>query len=208
MLEVVFQMKAGLYLRVSTADQTTLNQELELKKYCELNQIEIFKIYKDEGVSGSKTSRPQLDLMLQDMRNKCFECVIVWKYDRLGRSTLHLLQTLEEMKNKEIRLIATSQNIDSSTPMGRYFITNLLALAEMEREMIRERIKLGLDRRRKQGLPVGRQKGAKDKGKRKRLGYFQREYKKKKAKFKQTTPLKMDTLNPINSELNGIPNKQ
>jgi DNA invertase Pin-like site-specific DNA recombinase len=201
-------MIAGLYERVSTVDQTVLNQELELLKYCERENIEVFKIYKDEGVSGSKTSRPQLDLMLQDMRNKYFDVIVVWKYDRLGRSTLHLLQILEELQNKGIRLIATSQNIDSSTPMGRYFITNLLALAEMEREMIRERIKLGLDRRRKQGLPIGRQKGAKDKGQRKRLGYFQREHKKKKAKFKQTTPTKNTTIPPTETELNSIPNKE
>jgi len=201
-------MKAGLYLRVSTTDQTTLNQEIELKRYCELNDIEIYKIYKDEGISGAKTSRPQLDLMLQDMRTQCFDCVIVWKYDRLGRSTLHLLQTLEEMKNKDIRLIATSQNIDSSTPMGRYFITNLLALAEMEREMIRERIKLGLARRKAQGLPVGRQKGAKDKSKRKRLGYFKREYDKKKANFKQPTPQKSTTILSGEPQLNVGSNKQ
>ena len=167
-------MKAGLYLRVSTAEQTTLNQELELKKYCEREGIEIFKIYKDEGISGAKTSRPQLDLMLQDMRNKCFEVVVVWKYDRLGRSTLHLLQVLEEMKNRNIRLIATSQHIDSSTPMGKYFITNLLALAEMEREMIVERIKLGLARRKAQGKKIGRPVGARDKGYRKKGGYYAR----------------------------------
>ena len=61
-------MKGALYLRVSTIEQTTLNQEIELKKYCENNNIEIYNIYKEEGVSGTKTSRPQLDLMLQDMR--------------------------------------------------------------------------------------------------------------------------------------------
>lgn len=176
-------MKAGLYLRVSTLDQTTLNQELELKDYCKRNNIEIYKIYKDEGISGSKTSRPELDKMLQDMRNKRFECVVVWKFDRLGRSTAHLLQVLEEMKNKGINLIATSQNIDTSTPMGKFFFTILSGFAEMEREMIRERIKLGLERRRKQGKNVGRQKGAKDKSQRKRLGYFQREARNKKSRF-------------------------
>lgn len=167
-------MKGALYLRVSTADQTTLNQKLELEKYCERNEIEIFKVYQDEGVSGSKTSRPQLDLMLQDMRQGYFDCVIVWKFDRLGRSTAHLLQVLEELKNKGVRLIATSQNIDTSTPMGKFFFTILSGFAEMEREMIRERIKLGLARRKKQGKPIGRQKGAKDKARRKRLGYFVR----------------------------------
>ncbi len=167
-------MKAALYLRVSTADQTTLNQELELKKYCELNQLEIYKVYKDEGVSGSKTSRPQLDLMLKDMRDKCFDVVVVWKFDRLGRSTAHLLQVLEELKNKGVRLVATSQNIDTSTPMGKFFFTILSGFAEMEREMIRERIKLGLARRKQQGNKLGRPKGSKDKSYRKKGGYYLR----------------------------------
>ena len=166
--------RVAIYIRVSTSDQTTLNQEIELKKYCFNNDYEIYKIYNDEGESGSKTSRPQLDLMLQDMRNKEFDIVLVWKFDRLGRSTAHLLQVLEEMKNKDVRLIATSQSIDTETPMGKFFFTILSGFAEMEREMIRERIKLGLARRKKQGKPIGRIKGSKDKARRKRLGYFKR----------------------------------
>jgi len=167
-------MIAGLYLRVSTSEQTTLNQELELKRYCNINNIAIYNIYKDEGISGSKTSRPQLDLMLQDMRRKCFDCIIVWKFDRLGRSTAHLLQVLEELKNKNVRLIATSQNIDTSTPMGKFFFTILSGFSEMEREMIRERIKLGLKRRKAEGKKLGRPKGSKDKGYRKKGGYYAR----------------------------------
>ena len=168
------KLKAGLYLRVSTTDQTNLNQELELKKYCENNNIEIFKVYQDEGVSGSKTSRPQLDLMLQDMRNGLFDCVIVWKFDRLGRSTAHLLQVLEELKNKNVRLIATTQNIDTATPMGKFFFVILSGFAEMERELIRERIKSGLARRKAEGFKLGRKLGAKDKGYRKKGGYYAR----------------------------------
>ena len=167
-------MKAALYLRVSTSEQTTLNQELELKKYCELQGFEVYKIYKDEGVSGAKTSRPQLDEMLYDMRQKLFDCLVVWKFDRLGRSTAHLLQVLEELKNKDVRLIATSQNIDTSTPMGKFFFTILSGFAEMEREMIRERIKLGLKRRRKEGKLMGRPAGSKDKKRRVKSGYYQR----------------------------------
>lgn len=170
---MVNKMKAGIYLRVSTAEQTTLNQELEVKKYCENNNIEIYKVYQDV-ISGSKTSRPELDLMLQDMRDKCFDCVVVWKFDRLGRSTAHLLQVLEELKNKDVRLIATSQNIDTSTPMGKFFFTILSGFAEMERELIRERIKLGLERRKKQGKKLGRPKGSKDKSYRKKGGYYLR----------------------------------
>jgi len=178
-------MKVAIYLRVSTSDQTTLNQEIELKSYCERLDYEITDIYKDEGVSGSKTSRPELDRLLQDMRLKKFEAIIVWKFDRLGRSTQHLLQVLEEMKNKNVRLIATSQNIDTDTPMGKFFFVILSGFAEMEREIIRERIQLGLERRKKQGKKLGRPKGSKDKGRRKKGGYYLRYQGNKK-----TSPLK------------------
>ncbi|MFA6023102.1 MAG: recombinase family protein [Candidatus Pacearchaeota archaeon] len=164
----------AIYTRVSTNDQTTLNQELELKAYCERESYEIFKVYKDEGVSGVKTSRPQLDIMLQDMRNKCFDTIIVWKFDRLGRSTQHLLQVLEELKNKEVRLIATSQNIDTFSPMGKFFFTILASFGEMEREVLKERIKLGLERRKKEGKKLGRPIGSKDKKYRNKGGYYLR----------------------------------
>ena len=179
---------AALYLRVSTINQSTENQRIELEKYCEVNGYEIFRIYKDEAISGTTTSRPELDLMLQDMREQKFQAVVVWKFDRLGRSTAHLLQVLEELKNKNVRLIATSQNIDTSSAMGEFFFTILAGFSQMERELIVERIKLGLARRKAQGFSLGRKKGAKDKTKRKRLGYFKREADKKKAKFKKTTP--------------------
>jgi DNA invertase Pin-like site-specific DNA recombinase len=77
-------------------DQKTLNQELLLTEYCRRTGITLSRVFKDEGVSGSKTSRPQLDLMLQDMRAGNFDSVIVWKLDRLGRSLQHLLQPLSE----------------------------------------------------------------------------------------------------------------
>ena len=104
-------IKAALYLRVSTNEQTTFNQELILKEFCKRENIEIYQIYKDEGVSGSKTTRPELDRMLQDMRNKRFECVVVWKFDRLGRNTAHLLQVLQEMQNKGVNLICTKDHL-------------------------------------------------------------------------------------------------
>jgi DNA invertase Pin-like site-specific DNA recombinase len=174
-------MRAALYLRVSTLEQTTLNQELELLDYCKRQGIEVYKIYKDEGISGSKTSRPQLDLMLQDMRNKMFDVIVVWKFDRLGRSTKHLLQVLEELNNKRVRLIAATQNIDTGTPMGKFFFIILSGFAEMEREIMRERIKSGLERRKAQGHSLGRPQGARDKRYRKKGGYYNRY-------LKQTTP--------------------
>lgn len=177
----------ALYVRASKQEQTTEQQIEILKEFCEKEKLEIYNIY-EEKISGAKTSRQQLNLMLQDMRDKRFNSVVVWKYDRLGRSTIHLLQILEELKNLNIRLIATSQNIDTSTPMGKWFVTNLMALAEMERELIRERTQAKLDYYKKQiekkgyfitkkgikKFSLGRQKGSKDKKRRKKSGYYLR----------------------------------
>ena len=164
-------MRVALYERVSTFDQTCLNQEIELIGYCNRLGYQIVGVYKDEGISGSKTSRPQLNKLLNDMRRKCFDAIVVWKFDRLGRSTSHLLQVLDEMNGLNVRLIATSQSIDTDTPMGKFFFTILSSFAEMEREIIRERIKLGLERTKIQGTRLGRPKGSKDKVVRKTDGY-------------------------------------
>lgn len=167
-------MKVAIYLRVSTREQTTMNQEINLKEYCERNDYEIYKIYKDEGVSGAKTSREGLDLMLQDMRKGFFKTIIVWKLDRLGRSIQHLLQILQELHNRKVRLICTDMNIDTETAQGKFFFTIVGAFAELEREIIRERINLGISRAKAQGKKLGRPAGAKDKKKRNKLGYWKR----------------------------------
>jgi putative DNA-invertase from lambdoid prophage Rac len=163
-------MLVAIYTRVSTADQTNENQLIELRRFCKNNNYEVFAEYSDI-ISGTKSSRPALDKMLQAMREKQFEAVIVYKFDRLGRSTIHLLQLLEELKNKGVRLIATSQNIDTSTSMGKLFFTILSGIAEIEREMMMERSKLGRERARSQGKALGRPVGAKDKGRRITSGY-------------------------------------
>ena len=167
-------MKAAIYVRTSTADQTTLNQEINLTEYCQRSGYEVFKVYRDEGVSGAKTSRPQLDQMLQDMRQKLFDTIICWKLDRLGRSTQHLLQVLNEMQNMNTRLGCTDLNFDTGTPQGKFFYTVIGAIAELEREMIRDRIYLGLSRARKEGKHLGRPAGKKDGKPRKRSGYWRR----------------------------------
>lgn len=160
-------MKVAIYTRVSTQDQTNENQLIELRNYCQRNDHKIISEYSDT-ISGTKSSRPELDRMLQDMRDKKFEAVCVWKFDRLGRSTIHLLQVLEELKKKGVRLIATSQNIDTSTAMGKLFFTILSGIAELEREMIVERTMLGLARAKKEGKLRPR---GKDKGRRRTSGY-------------------------------------
>ena len=112
-------MKVAIYLRVSTADQTTLNQELELKSYCERNNYEIYKIYKDEGVSGIKTSRPQLDLMLQDMRNKLFGAIIVWSKNNINsKKDGNPIQSLFNFNPVQIQTQSPTQakNISPTNP--------------------------------------------------------------------------------------------
>jgi len=177
-------MKTALYSRASKQEQTTEQQIEILKEYCKLHKIKSYKLY-EEKISGAKTSRPKLDLLMQDMRVGKIDTIIVWKYDRLGRSTIHLLQVLEELNKNNIRFIATSQNIDTSTAMGKYFVTNLVALAELEREWIKERTQTKLDYYKKQikekgyyitkagvkRYSLGRQKGSKDKKVRRKSGY-------------------------------------
>ena len=168
-------MKAGIYYRVSTADkQETGMQEKAIKDYCERESIEIYKEYSDIGQSGKKESRPQFDLMLNDMRNKIFDCVVVYKLDRIGRSISHLLKLFEEFSKKGIKFISVTQNINTTTPEGRMFLHMLMVLAEYERELTVDRINTGLKRARAEGKILGRPFGSKDKGRRRTSGYVNR----------------------------------
>jgi len=106
--------------------------------------------------------------MLQDMRKGLFNCVVIWKLDRLGRSLKHLITICEELHNKSVDLIVTSQNIDTSTASGKLLFNILGSVAEFERELISERTKLG----QKSAKNVG--KRGKDKKKRRTSGYTQR----------------------------------
>ena len=182
------QIIAGVYCRGSRVDQTTEQQLMKIEEYCKNNHVKIFNVYSEVGQSGAKESRPQLDLMLQDMRQRKFNAVVVLKFDRLGRSTIHLLQILEELKSLDIRLIATDQNIDTSKPMGKLFFTILSGIAELEREMTIERTKAKLDfykkeirtkgyfinKKGKKCFALGRPPGSKDKNYRKKGGYYKR----------------------------------
>lgn len=167
-------MKVAIYTRVSTIDkgQTLEQQEKSLIKYCEEEGFD-YKVFK-EYASGSKESRPQLDLMMQGIRNKEFNSVLIFRLDRLGRSLKHLLQLIEEFKNKKIRFICLTQNIDTLTPQGMFFFQILGATAEFERQLIRERIKDKLDYLKANGKKLGRPEGSKDKKRRRKSGYFLR----------------------------------
>jgi len=163
--------KCALYVRVSKEDQHPENQIDELKRYVELLKWQIYKVYIDK-ISGTKSSRPELNNMLIDMREGLFNAIVIYKLDRMGRSLKHLITVCEELNNKNIALVVTSQNIDTSTASGKLLFHILGAVAEFEAQLISERTKLGL----KKAKNVG--KRGKDRKKRKTSGYNLRYQKK------------------------------
>lgn len=160
-------MKVAIYCRVSTEEQDANKQEYICRRYCEHNNFEVFKVYKDV-ISGAKDSRPAFNQMLIDMREYQFKAILVTKLDRIGRSIKHLLSLFDEFKLKGIHFIATTQNIETYTAAGRLQMHILAAFSEFERNLISERTKEGM----KQARNVG--KRGKDKRKRKTAGYFKK----------------------------------
>lgn len=137
-------MKAAIYCRVSTTEQSTTNQATVCLEYCRRNNIEVFGEYCDNGVSGVKASRPKFDQMLHDMRLMRFNCIVVVKLDRIGRSLQHLLSLFDEFSRKGVHFIAVTQNIDTTTAAGKLQMQIIAAFAEFERNIISERTKDGL----------------------------------------------------------------
>ena len=149
--------RAALYMRVSTKGhgQTTETQAVALREYAARRGFEIVE-YPDTGISGSKDSRPALDKLMKDARARRFDVVIVARFDRFARSVSHLLRALEEFNHLSIDFVSLSESIDTSTPVGRMIFTVLGAVAELERNLIKERVQMGITRARKQGKALGR----------------------------------------------------
>ena len=169
-------MRAAIYARVSTTDQNCEMQLGELREYVSRRGWELAGEYVDTGWSGAKASRPELNRLMHDAGQRKFDVILCWKLDRFGRSLLHCKSALQELQAYGVRFIATSQNIDTdeSNPAARFLLHILMAAAEFERELIRERSMAGLKRYRGQyaagkvgkevhsksgkDLPVGRPK--------------------------------------------------
>lgn len=164
-------MKAILYCRVSTQEQTTENQKIRLVEYAERHNYDYELI---EEVESSRKTRPKKAEALRRLRNKEFDTLIIWKLDRWARSSYELLGEIQELHNKGIIFISISDNLDLSTATGRLQFHILSAFAEFERNLIRERTLEGLYRAKKQGKILGRPKGSKDKKDRKKGGYYLR----------------------------------
>jgi len=147
----------AIYMRVSTEDQRLDSQETELKRHCGLRGWNDTKVYTDT-ISGATGSRPDLDRLVQDMRAGKVERLVCYKLDRLGRSLTHLALILEEMQRLRVPLICTTQGIDTSddNPAGRLQLGVLMAVAEFERSMIRDRTRAGLVAAKERGRKLGR----------------------------------------------------
>src|SRR5215469_10424497 len=150
--------RAVLYLRVSTTDQTTANQERELREVASRMGCEIVRVYKDHGISGAKgrDKRPEFDRLLRDAARRKFDMVMAWSVDRLGRSLQDLVSFLSELHPLHIDLYLHQQGLDTSTPGGRAMFQMMGVFAEFERAMIRERVLAGLARARQAGTHLGR----------------------------------------------------
>jgi DNA invertase Pin-like site-specific DNA recombinase len=149
-------MRVAVYLRVSTLDQDPESQGREVRAFVAGRGWEIIETYQDLGISGAKARRPALDRLLKDAWRGRFQAVVVWDLSRMARSTLNALQLLREFQEMKVRLIAVKQTFDTDTPLGRAFFTLAAMFAELEREILIERVRAGMARARAEGKRIGR----------------------------------------------------
>ena len=150
-------MKAALYLRVSTLDQHPETQRYDLLQLVEQRGFTIVDEYVDT-VSGTRSRRVGLDRLMSDARRGRFQVLVVWSFDRLGRSVRHFLEVLDELNHLNIEFISFRENIDTSGPLGRAVVVILGAVAELERNLIIERVRAGMRRAKLEGQRIGRPK--------------------------------------------------
>ena len=148
----------AIYARVSTDKQTADNQLIELRSLCERLGYNIFQEYVDQGISGAKgrNDRPALDAMLRAATQRKFDMVTCWSIDRLGRSLQHLIEILKELQSLKVDLYFHQQAMDTSTPSGRMIFSVFGAMAEFERNLIRERVIAGQQRAKANGVKLRR----------------------------------------------------
>ncbi len=154
--------RVAVYVRVSTKDQSIDMQLNDLERYTNEREFNIFRTYKDNGVSGTKETRPALSELMNDAKKRKFDTVLVWRFDRFARSTKHLVTALYEFRNLGIDFISYHENIDTSSPLGEAIFTIISAMSKLERDIIAERVKGGLRKARANGKRLGRPKSAVD----------------------------------------------
>jgi DNA invertase Pin-like site-specific DNA recombinase len=150
--------RAVLYFRVSTFDQNCENQVPDLYRYCELRGWEKAGEFRDEAVSGGKATRPQLEKMMDEIRDGKYDILLVWSYDRFARSVSHLVQTLDYLHSIKVDFASFRERIDTTTPEGRMMFQFFAMMAEFERNRIATRTRATLARLKAQGKRLGRPK--------------------------------------------------
>jgi DNA invertase Pin-like site-specific DNA recombinase len=156
--EMKEQKRAALYARISTinAGQDPGMQVAELKEYCRHRGWKVAGEYIDKGISGAIDSRPELNRLMEDAHRRKFSAVAVWKFDRFARSVSHLLRALETFRALGIEFISLSEQVDTTTPMGKMIFTVLGSVGELERSLCVERVKCGMKNARAKGKLIGR----------------------------------------------------
>src|SRR5579863_1936544 len=149
-------MRIGIYARVSTKDQSCELQVRDLRAYCTARRFDLVREYVDVGQSGAKDSRPELNKLMDDARKRQFDAIVVWRFDRFARSTKHLLLALEEFRSLGIQFISYQENVDTSTSLGQALFTIVSAVAQLERDLIRERVSAGIRNAQANGKKLGR----------------------------------------------------
>jgi len=147
---------AAIYARVSTTDQHVESQLYDLRQLAADRGFEVVQEYQDWGISGRKARRPGLDKLMADARQKKFSVVLVAAFDRVARSVKHFLQVMDEFDSLRIEFVSRRENIDTSGPMGRLFLTLIGSIAELESDLIRERVLAGMRRAKLDGVRIGR----------------------------------------------------
>jgi len=152
--------KTLLYARVSTDMQSSglEAQSRALTDYCHLNQVENYELFADEGISGTKSSRPALDRMMAAIKTGEADCVVVYSFSRFARSTTHMLNGLETMKAHGCNFVSLTEKIDTNSPIGKAVFVIISAIAALERDLMAERVKNGLANARAKGKLIGRKK--------------------------------------------------
>jgi DNA invertase Pin-like site-specific DNA recombinase len=158
-------MKVAVYCRVSTPDQSVETQLHALWRFVEARGWDIHREYIDIGISGEKASRPELEALMQDAAALRFKVVLVWKFDRLFRSVEHMVQALQQFRSLGIDFVSMTEAIDTTTPAGKMVFTMLAAVAEFEKDLIKERTRAGLERARAAGKRIGRPRRSVDRAK-------------------------------------------
>ena len=149
-------MKVALYARVSTDGQDPEVQVSALRSHAANRGWQIVQEYVDKGFSGAKEKRPALERLLKEAWHGGFQAVLVWRFDRFARSVKHLMSALETFRNLKINFISLQEQFDTSTPIGQAMFTIIVVMAQLEGDIIRERVKAGLDRARARGVRLGR----------------------------------------------------